>query len=148
VTLGPASGSGGASVQISVAANPNATARTASVTIGGKQLTVTQEAGNCSYALSPTASTQFSPGGGSGSFSVTCGSGCPWDASVASTVTWVTLTTKTGSGAGTVSYTVAKNATGTTRSATITVNGQNYTVTQAASNGLSKPKKPRVTISG
>ncbi len=63
---------------------------------------------------------------------ITAGSGCAW--SVASNSTsWLTLPyNPTGSGNGTLNYYVAANTAGTSRSGTLTVMGQTFTVSQAA----------------
>lgn len=84
----------------------------------------------CTYALSPT-SENFGASGGSGSFSVTTSSSCSWTAT--SNATWIT-TTSSGSGNGTVNYSVASNS-GSARTGTIGVGGQTFTVTQSAAGG-------------
>ena len=66
-------------------------------------------------------------GGGTGTFDVRTADGCAWNAA-SSDPSWLTVTSG-GSGNGTVGYTAAAN-TGAQRSATITVNGQTFTVTQ------------------
>ena len=66
----------------------------------------------CSYSISPT-SNSFTSQGGSGSVSVTAGAGCAWTASVDSGSTaWVSITSGTsGTGNGTVNYSVQANNT-------------------------------------
>jgi C1A family cysteine protease len=81
----------------------------------------------CSFALSSTGKT-FKPTGGSGSFGVSTGSGCSWQAS--NTASWVHIISgSSGAGSGTLSYTVDPN-TGNQRTATISVQSKSYTVTQ------------------
>jgi hypothetical protein len=82
---------------------------------------------SCTYALSPASATVGS-GAGTSALTVTAGSGCPWSAS--SNVTWLTAS-RSGAGNGTVTYSVAAND-GSTRSATLTVAGQAFVVTQQA----------------
>ncbi len=82
----------------------------------------------CSYSLSSNSASAAATGG-SGSFSVTAGTGCAWSAT--SNATWLT-TSSSGSGGGTVNYTVAANNSTSSRTGTITVGGQTFTVTQAA----------------
>ncbi|MBK8148621.1 MAG: SBBP repeat-containing protein [Acidobacteria bacterium] len=98
---------------------------------GGADLFVTK-LGNattsCSYSLSPTNAT-IAAAGTTGSFGVETGNGCAWTA--VSNAGWIT-TSSTGSGNGTVSYSVAPNP-GGVRSGTITVGGQQFTVNQSAS---------------
>jgi lysyl endopeptidase len=86
------------------------------------------DTGSCAFSLNPASATVAAAGGG-GSFSVTTGPNCAWNAY--SPVTWIT-TSSTGMGNGTIAYTVAAN-TGTTRVATLTgFGGQGFQVTQAA----------------
>ena len=61
------------------------------ITVGGQTFTVTQapNQASCTFALSPS-SRLFGVGGGSGSFNVTTGAGCRWDA--ATTDGWITIT--------------------------------------------------------
>jgi len=81
----------------------------------------------CTYAISPVSRT-FGPAGGAGTISVSTQTGCTWTAIEA--VGWITINSgSSGSGTGTVSYTVAVN-TGPTRSANITVAGKIHTVSQ------------------
>ena len=84
----------------------------------------------CTYAISPSSATAGS-GASSGAFSVSTSSGCTWSAS--SNASWLT-TSSSGSGSGTVNYSVAAN-TGAARSGTITVGGQSFTVSQQAGSG-------------
>jgi hypothetical protein len=65
----------------------------------------------------------------SGTLSVTDNSGCSWTAS--GLPAWVTITSGgSGTGNGTISYTVAANTTGADRSATFTVAGPMFSITQ------------------
>ncbi len=81
----------------------------------------------CAYSLDASAAT-FPAAGGGGSVAVTCASGCPWTA--VSNVSWITVTSGSGPGAGTAGYTVAPNNTTTLRTGTVTIAGLTYTVTQ------------------
>ncbi|HEX8288818.1 MAG TPA: BACON domain-containing carbohydrate-binding protein [Pyrinomonadaceae bacterium] len=116
---------GNGTVQFTVAANTG-TVRSGTITIANQTFTVTQ-ANGCSYSLS-AASTNIGAAGGAGSFNVNSGTGCTWSA--ASNESWITITTASGSGNGAVQFTVAANAS-STRTGTITVNGQTHTITQA-----------------
>jgi len=82
----------------------------------------------CNYALS-AAATNHSSGAESGSLTVTSGGGCGWTA--ASSDPWL-QTSSAGSGNGLVTYFLDDNPTAAFRTATITVGGQTYTVTQGA----------------
>jgi hypothetical protein len=85
--------------------------------------------GTCTFSISPT-SASFAAGGGFGSVSVTAGAGCAWTA--VSNASFITITAgASGSGNGTVSYSVATNAGFSSRTGTMTIAGQTFTVTQA-----------------
>ena len=86
--------------------------------------------GGCTFALNPTSSGTLDSAGGSGSFTVTTDASCSWTATTASS--WIHVTAGSGTGPGTVSYTVDANG-GAARTGTITAGGQSYTVSQAAS---------------
>jgi hypothetical protein len=89
--------------------------------------------GTCTFSINPT-SASYAAAGGSGSVSVTAGAGCTWSA--ASNATFITITAGSpGSGNGTVSYSVASNTGTTSRTGTMTIAGQTFTVTQAGTSG-------------
>jgi len=124
------SGSGSGTVEYSVAANTGTSSRTGTLTIAGQTFTATQAAGStCSYAIAPT-SASAPAGGTTGSVTVTAASGCTWTA--ASNASWITITSgASGSGNGTVSYTVAASSSANPLTGTLTIAGQTFTVTQA-----------------
>jgi uncharacterized repeat protein (TIGR02543 family) len=114
-----------------------------SVTItmdGSKNITAnfTHIPSSCSYTLS-SGGRSFTLPGGTGSVPITTSrADCPWSAS--SSAAWITITSgSSGTGDGTVNYTVAANDTGFSRNGTITVDGQTYTVTQSASSASASP---------
>jgi fibronectin type 3 domain-containing protein len=89
--------------------------------------------GGCTYAISPS-SASYSSSGGTGSISVTAPSGCAWTAT--SNNGWITITSgASGSGNGSVGYSVAANTATSARAGTITAAGQTFTVNQAAASG-------------
>jgi hypothetical protein len=101
----------------------------------------------CTYSLSPSGA---SPGATqtTGSITVTAGTGCAWTATSNAT-SWITITSgASGSGNGTVSYTVAANTGTTSRTGTITVGGQTFTVTQAAAAACSYSITPSTNTMG
>lgn len=115
-------------VLFSVAANTGTTTRTGTLTIAGQTYTVVQPA-PCRYSISPS-NANIGENGGSGSFSVSTDAGCNWTASANSS--WVNVTSgQTGSGNGTVNFSVEANI-GGFRDATITVGGQKFYITQDA----------------
>lgn len=83
---------------------------------------------SCSYSLS-SAGSNISSNGGAASVNVTAPAGCAWTA--ASNQSFVSLTGGTsGTGNGTVSYFVGQNSSGSARTATLTIAGQSFVVTQ------------------
>jgi hypothetical protein len=81
----------------------------------------------CTYNIAPSLQT-FVKAGGSGSVTVTAGSGCAW--SGASQSAWITVTGgSSGSGNGSVQFNVAANS-GSTRTGTLIVAGQTVIVHQ------------------
>ncbi len=82
----------------------------------------------CTYSISPTSKT-FKAGGGTGTVSVTASaSNCAWTA--VSNAAWIHITSGTSyQGSATVIYTVDPNP-GASRSGTMTIAGQTFTVRQ------------------
>src|SRR6185369_5706504 len=98
------------------------------LTINGQTFTVNQAAAACTYSLtSNTGSAAAS--GGTGSFTVNTTAGCAWTCT--SSAAWLTGT-PSGSGTGPVSWSATANTSTTARNATLTINGQVFTVTQSA----------------
>lgn len=125
-----ASGSANGTVAYSVAANTSSSQRTGTITAAGYSYTITQAAAStCSYTLS-AASASFNSAAHTGSFTVTSSTGCSWTAS--SGASWITITSgSSGSGNGTVSYSIPANTGSSQRTGTITAAGKTYTITQA-----------------
>ena len=84
---------------------------------------------SCSFSLSP-ASQLYSSCGGSGALNVVTGSACSW--AVAGGSTWLNVTEgSSGIGPGSVSFHVAANTGNASRTASLTIGGQVFTVTQS-----------------
>jgi len=116
----------------SVTQNTGVTARTGTLSAGGKIVTVNQFGpSSCAFPIVPS-SQSFSGSGGSNMIAVsTPPCACSWTATPGAT--WITIDSgASGSGSGTVAYSVAPNSVNTARSSSITVAGQTFTVTQAA----------------
>jgi hypothetical protein len=89
----------------------------------------------CAYLLGSSGQA-FAPVGGAGSIAVTAGVGCAW--AVSGAPAWVTITSgASGTGNGTVNYTVATNGTLSALSATLTIASLPFTVQEQAGTGLS-----------
>jgi hypothetical protein len=85
----------------------------------------------CTYAITPT-SRGVVAAGGANTVAVTAGTGCAWTA-VSNASSWLTVTSgASGTGNGSVGYTVAANPNTVTRSGTLTIAGQTFTVNQQA----------------
>ncbi len=123
-------GTGSGTATFKVAANTGTTSRTGTVTIGTRTFTVTQAGTPCAFTLLPTSQT-FSATGGSSTINVTTSASCTWTATSGSS--WVTLTnggTRTGSGS--VGITAAANTTTQSRTATLTIAGKSFVLTEQA----------------
>jgi len=121
-----ASGNGPGTVQVATAVN-DGPARTATITIAGRSLSVTQ-AGGCSYIVAPT-SQAVGGTGGTVVASVTAGAGCAWAAS--SNVDWITVAPTSGVGAGQATLTVTPDA-AAPRTGSVTIAGRTVTINQAS----------------
>ncbi len=132
ITAG-ASGAGDGTVGITVAANGSSAARTGTATIAGQTFTVTQSGVSstpCTYSLS-ASSQSVGASSTTGSIGVTTGNGCAWSATA--NVPWLSITAgASGTGNGTVQFSVAANPDQTPRAGTLTVAGQTFTVNQDA----------------
>ncbi|HTF37712.1 MAG TPA: BACON domain-containing carbohydrate-binding protein [Blastocatellia bacterium] len=125
-----ASATGSATITFEVKENMSDMPRTGTLTVAGQFFIVSQDgaAVACSYSISPTSQSFKTPGAGGGTINVTATGECGWVAT--SRAGWITITSGThGVGSGTVNYTVAVNP-GGTRTGTITVAGQVFTVKQ------------------
>ena len=130
-------------IVVSVGANTTGSQRTGQVTVvipsegtPGSPVTVNFDqapASGCVFASTATPSN-FPAGGGSGQFQITTGTGCGW--TITGVPAWITPAVTSGSGSGTVNFTVASNG-GVPRSATLNVAGQSITITQAGTCTLS-----------
>jgi hypothetical protein len=122
----PLNNTGNGTVTYTVTANPG-TQRTGTISIAGQMFSVIQD-GACSYTLTPTFQ-QFTVVGGTGTISVSAPGGCAWMAT--SPADWITITSgASGTGNGTVSYSVATNSGDNTRTGSITIGDQTFNVSQ------------------
>ena len=128
ITVTNVSGTGAGTVTLTVQANSGA-ARSTTLTIAGQSFTVNQAPAPCSYSIAPESHSAAAAGGQT-AVTVSTATGCTW--STTGLPSWITFTTGngTGSGNGSVDLTVQAN-TGAARSATLTIAGQSFTVSQA-----------------
>ncbi len=129
VTSG-ASGTGNGTIGYTVSANLTTDPRFGTIAAGTNAFTIFQPGGSpCSYMLSP-ASVSLTSFGGSGSFSVTNLSACPW--SPTTSVDWITFSAPTAnSGNGNVAYFAAPNITSIARSGTIIIGNTGFVINEA-----------------
>ena len=119
-------GTGSAQVQYTSGANMGMH-RTAALTVEGHRTTFNQPS-VCSFVLAPPYLT-YDASGGNGAVLVIVSGPCTWTAS--SSVDWISMVSGTaGEGNGLVQFTVASNS-GQSRSATLSIAGQSFSVTQA-----------------
>ena len=124
-----ANGSGNGTATFSVASN-GGLARTGTLTVASRTITVTQvrDPATCRYTLSPSGGS-FAHPGGAASMSVSTDSDCSWNSTASAP--WISITSgASGTGNGSVTYSVASNAGGLARSGTITVGFTTVPVTQ------------------
>lgn len=121
------SGNGNGTVTFSVDANPGV-ARSGTITAAGLAFTVNQ-AGTCSYTLSPP-SASFNSAGGSGTVSVSTAAGCAWTA-VANDGFLSISGSASRTGPGDIGFQVSSNSAGGQRNGSLTIAGINFPVSQA-----------------
>jgi hypothetical protein len=139
VTSG-AAGSGIGAVTISVQENAAGTTRTGTVIVAGQTVTVTQQAGTCTYSVTPTSFT-VNPVSGTRTVSMVAGTQCGWSSTPQAA--WISVTSGTsGSGIGAVTFDFEANPSSTPRTGVLTIGGQAVTINQGASGGGPTPPAP------
>lgn len=118
-------GDAGVSCIYVVSSNLSADTRQGIITIGGKTHTVSQL--GYTATLSPTSAT-VNLSGGARTVSITTSAGVSWTATTATS--WITVNTPSGVGSGTVAYTVANYSGVVTRTGSILIGSQTFSVSQ------------------
>jgi hypothetical protein len=125
--LSGATGTGNGDVTYSVQANTGS-ARSGTLTVAGQTVPISQSA-PCTYTISPTGQIVANSSGTGGPIAVMTQVGCTWAA--VSKVSWITVTSgASGTGNGTVTFSVIANDSGGTRKGEILIAGSSFTVTQ------------------
>ena len=129
-------GTGPGPLVLNIAGNDTASQRVAGVSVDQTTVYVREDAvlpKTCGYTLTPTGAA-FDLNGGSGSFQVQTTADCTWQASVPASASWVKIASgASGTGTGTVAFTVDANPMGSpARSANIGVSGNGFAITQDA----------------
>jgi hypothetical protein len=139
------SGTGNGTVNYTVDANPSPVSRIGTIAVGGQTVSITQAAASCAYSISPNSASPASTSGSS-TFTIAANSGCSWSATTASS--WI-QTSSSGSGNGMVNYTYDANTSTSSRTGTIMVAGQSFTIVQAGTGGgLTVPIKQSIIPAG
>jgi hypothetical protein len=139
VTSG-AAGSGIGAVTISIQENATGAPRSGTLTIAGQTVSVTQQAGSCAYTVTPTAFT-VDPVSGTRTVSIVTGTSCGW--SSAPQAAWISVTSgASGTGIGAVTFDFDANPSTTPRTGTVSIGGQQVTITQGGSGGGPIPPVP------
>ncbi|MFM1769790.1 MAG: hypothetical protein RJA22_2319 [Verrucomicrobiota bacterium] len=125
--LGSGSGTGGATLTYTLAANPGTQPRTALFRVQGESFTVVQAGMPCAWTLTPTE-RNHGHAGQTNSVTVSTMPDCNW--SVLNTNSWITTLATGGVGSGTVGYVVASNTSARVRSGTLVIGGQVFQVSQ------------------
>ena len=139
VTAG-AAGNGSGSMSFTATENTSTSPRTGTVTVAGRTVSVTQAGAACVFAVSPQAITAPAAGA-TGTLAVTTSASCSW--TVTGLPAWMSVSRASGTGGGTLTYTVAPNG-NQSRSAGIVVAGRTITVSQRAT--LAAPRNLRIVL--
>jgi len=121
-------GTGNGTVNYSVSANTSLSSRTGTINIEGYIFMVYQAGVSCTHSISPTTQ-YFGVSGGTGSVTISTQSGCTWTAT--SIESWIAITSGTsGTGNGTVNYSVSANTSTSSRTGTMIIAGEMFIVIQ------------------
>jgi hypothetical protein len=138
ITLSPISGSGDATVTVSVTANPLASSRTGYMTISGGGITrtvsITQSGEAATLSVTPGS---LSFGSDSSSNSITVNSNVSWSAS--EDASWIFVSPGNGTANSIVTISVSANRSITPRSGTVTISGGGLTRMLAISQAEGAP---------
>lgn len=134
-------GAGSGSVRYVIEANTGGQSRSGAITVGGSIISVTQGGGS-EVSVSPD-SAYFANAGGQGTIAVAASSSCAWEAETQAP--WITFSESSGTGSGTVKFSVDANSGQETRTGTITVAGASFMVGQAGASLSSKVYIPHIT---
>ena len=129
IGLNTAGTTGNGTLSYTVAPNTAIASRSGSIQINDQVYPVTQFGTGCSYTVAPMVAN-YNATGGSGQITVQADSSCSW--AVQNPVSWITnLNTGGASGNANLTYTVMANNTSQSRTAMLTVAGQQVTINQA-----------------
>jgi hypothetical protein len=129
-TLSQASGTGSATVSLTLSSNASSTtSRSAGLTVASQTVPVTQSGTVCTYSL--TSSTATVPAAGaSGVVGVIAPAVCGWTSSNNGS-TWLNISSSGSAGSSNVQFVAAANTSANPQTATLTIAGLSFVVTQA-----------------
>ncbi|MBI5282136.1 MAG: hypothetical protein HY858_10675 [Candidatus Solibacter usitatus] len=125
VSLSASSGTGSGSITVTAQALPGSTSRTGTIIVDGTAVSVRQDAA-CTHTFANT--TLGSPAAAING-TVSCATGAPWTSSTG-TDTWLRMAPASGTGAAAAQLQVDAYSGTTVRTATVTLAGVGFTVTQ------------------
>jgi hypothetical protein len=127
----PLGGAGTGSVGVTVQSNAGSSSeRLGQLTVAGQVVPIKQSGTVCTFVLRSTEGSVPAAGGG-GSVGVVAPAACAWGASSDSPL-WLTIASAGSAGSADVQFLAQPNAAATKRTATLTIAGLSYDVTQAA----------------
>lgn len=121
----PSQGQGNAEVRFQISQNPSASARESVIVVNNQRAIIRQAPFTCQFGVG-ASNTQFAAAGGTGTITITSFEGCAWTAS--SDVSWIVVA-RSGTGSGSVSFTVAPNI-GAVRTGRVTVGDASIAIVQ------------------
>ncbi len=131
VTASSSSSSGTGILQLSAAPN-NFAARTATITVAGSPVTITQAAGACTDSVSGVNATYPATAGPASVTLSTSGTSCAWQAYALSPWLQVASTSVMGTGPTAISFSLADNPGSAARTGMLLIGDQMVQITQAA----------------
>ncbi len=134
LTVTPNSGSGSGTLAYSFTANTSASPRSATISIFGQSLVVTQA--GVKVRLAPSSAI-VTPVAGTGTVSLNVPAGFAWTAY--SSAAWMTVSPASGTGPGTLSYSFTGNGAAGSRSGALLVAGSEFELVQTGSSPLYVP---------
>ena len=140
LSLSAASGRGDGTLRYTATGNPVVAERRGVVVVNGTRVEIGQAAATCQYAVSRARDT-IAAGGGRLEVSVSAQAGCEW--ATRSDAPWIVIVTgESGRGGGVVSLSVSPNVGAGSRTAALTIAGQNYFIEQAGATTAPLPPGP------
>ncbi len=128
--VSPASGTGSGTVTVTIPAKGNAGAQVLNATIAGQTFTANQTGADCTVSLNST-SASIAAGGATGAINVTTPGGCAYSTVLGPS--WISVVSgASGTGPGTLTYSVDPNSTTVSRSGALTIGGTTFTIAQQA----------------